>query len=67
MAMEIAEVTTYHNVQMQGDLLNWIYNTIKVRGYIMAVEVRTDTTDYTQAVNEILKQRFEYPELFEGI
>ena len=64
-AMEIAEVTTYHNVSCQGSLLDWIWNTINVKGYIMAVEVVSDNGSYTQAVNELLKQRYDHPELWE--
>ena len=64
-SMEIAEVTTYHNVTCQGSLLDWIWNTIEVKNYILAVECRTETEDYTEAVNDLLMQRKEYPELWD--
>lgn len=63
-SIEIAEVTTYHNIDNQSTLLDWIYNNIQTREYLNAVKCVSEATDYTEAVNDILEQRAKYPEIF---
>ena len=64
--MEIAEVTTFHNVSSQGALVDWIWNNIQVREYLPAIKCTSDNgKDYTEVINDMFEQRLRFPELWE--
>lgn len=65
--MEIAEVTTYHNIDSQGALVDWIWNNIQVREYLTAIKCTSeDGKDYTEVINRMFEDRQRYPELWEN-
>lgn len=56
--LEVFSVKTYHNVDNQSSLIDWVYNYITVLGLATVVKMYSGDTCYTPAINDILFRRF---------
>lgn len=52
--MDVFTITTYHNVDDQSSLVEWIARKINVLDLHPAVKCESDGVSYTQAVNNLL-------------
>ena len=58
--MDVFTITTYHNVENQSSLIEWIARKIDVLGLHPAVKCEANGRSYTQVVNDLLNYRLEF-------
>ena len=56
--LDVFSVKTYHNVDDQSILIDWVYNYIKVLDLAPVVKMYAGDVCYTPAINDILMTRF---------
>lgn len=56
--LDVFSVKTYHNVDDQSALIDWVYNYIKVLDLAPVVKMYSGDVSYTSVINDILITRF---------